>query len=240
MEKSIISSHRDIPCECESISFLSHNRAVLINGLSDLQKNGGYDSIGLATMRHDGKGYLVRKQAQFANLETEKVPLHHFNILFLPRNDKQAITKFAVDQGDSKNDSSLEFVRTKSQLSHQGHSMGIAHTRWATQGAKTDCNAHPHTDASGRIAVVHNGDIYNSNVLRTWLEAKGCAFYGETDSELIAKLIGVYYSENDNKNKTKCGLKQAVEKAMSHCEGTWVCICSSLSFDMLVQRVVLT
>lgn len=108
--------------------------------------------------------------------------------------------------------------------------MGIAHTRWATQGAKADRNAHPHTDASGRIAVVHNGDIYNSNVLRTWLEARGCAFYGETDSELIAKLIGVYYAENGNKNKTKCGLKQAVEKAMSHCEGTWVSVCSRLSF----------
>lgn len=76
--------------------------------------------------------------------------------------------------------------------------------------------------------MVHNGDIYNSDELRTWLEAKGCVFYGETDTELIAKLIGVYYSENDNNNKAKVGLKQAVEKALSHCEGTWVSVCSSL------------
>ena len=100
--------------------------------------------------------------------------------------------------------------------------MGIAHTRWATQGSKTDFNAHPHTDASGRIAVVHNGALYNADALRTWLEAKGCVFWGDTDSEVIAKLIGyVYYSNKDNKSNNG-RLKEAVEKALSYCEGTWV------------------
>ena len=100
--------------------------------------------------------------------------------------------------------------------------MGIAHTRWATQGSKTDFNAHPHTDASGRIAVVHNGEIYNADALRTWLESMGLVFWGDTDSEVIAKLIGyAYYLEKDS-NKNKRGLKEAVEKALSYCEGTWV------------------
>lgn len=118
-------------------------------------------------------------------------------------------------------------VRTKSQPSRRGHSMGIAHTRWATKGSKTDLNAHPHTDASGRIAIVHNGALYNADALRTWLEAKGCVFWGDTDSEVIAKLIGyIYYLEKDNQNG-KWGLKEAVEKALSICEGTWVSPCWS-------------
>ena len=108
--------------------------------------------------------------------------------------------------------------------------MGIAHTRWATQGSKTDFNAHPHTDASGRIAVVHNGALYNADALRTWLEAKGCVFWGDTDSEVIAKLIGYVYYSNKENNSSKGRLKEAVEKAVSYCEGTWVSALFQVSF----------
>ena len=135
----------------------------------------------------------------------------------------QAITKFATDPELRKD--SLELVRTKSLPSRPGHSVGIAHTRWATQGAKTDDNAHPHTDASGRIAVVHNGVLYNAHGLRCWLERKGYDFQGDTDTEVIAKLIGHVYrvdKENHDASGSKCGLKNAVEKALSYCEGTWV------------------
>jgi glucosamine--fructose-6-phosphate aminotransferase (isomerizing) len=66
---------------------------------------------------------------------------------------------------------------------------GIAHTRWATHGEPSDANAHPHADASGRLAVVHNGIIENAGELRARLQADGVAFRSATDTEVLAHLI---------------------------------------------------
>ncbi len=66
---------------------------------------------------------------------------------------------------------------------------GIAHTRWATHGEPSDRNAHPHTDASGRFAIIHNGIIENAAALRRRLESQGVTFQSETDSEVLAHLI---------------------------------------------------
>ena len=74
-------------------------------------------------------------------------------------------------------------------------SLGIAHTRWATHGEPSDRNAHPHTDASGRYAIAHNGIIENAAQLRAMLESKGVHFTSETDSEVVAHLIAAMPDE---------------------------------------------
>ncbi|MEZ0388215.1 MAG: glutamine--fructose-6-phosphate transaminase (isomerizing) [Verrucomicrobium sp.] len=73
---------------------------------------------------------------------------------------------------------------------------GISHTRWATHGAPTDENAHPHLDKSGKLAIVHNGVIENYQTLRDSLIADGHVFGSETDTEVLAHLIGVYYEKS--------------------------------------------
>jgi glucosamine--fructose-6-phosphate aminotransferase (isomerizing) len=74
-----------------------------------------------------------------------------------------------------------------------GGTMGIGHTRWATHGEPSDINSHPHTDISGKIAVVHNGIIENHGRLKEWLSGRGVIFRSETDTEVIAHLINHYY-----------------------------------------------
>jgi len=90
--------------------------------------------------------------------------------------------------------------------------VGIAHTRWATHGAPTEANAHPHADASGRIRLVHNGIIENYRVIRAKLEAKGHVFASETDTEAVSRLVGEYY---------KGDLRKAVISALRQVEGAY-------------------
>ena len=73
---------------------------------------------------------------------------------------------------------------------------GIGHTRWATHGAPSDKNAHPHTNAAGTIAVVHNGIIENYISLKKKMADKGYSFVSETDTEVLAHLLDYYYKGN--------------------------------------------
>ena len=70
---------------------------------------------------------------------------------------------------------------------------GIGHTRWATHGAPSNLNAHPHTNTAGTIAVVHNGIIENYMTLKKMLLEKGYQFASETDTEVLAHLLDYYY-----------------------------------------------
>jgi glucosamine--fructose-6-phosphate aminotransferase (isomerizing) len=90
--------------------------------------------------------------------------------------------------------------------------VGIGHTRWATHGPATDGNAHPHTDATGRVAVVHNGIIDNASALRRRLAAEGVELVTDTDTEVIAHLVG----------RSAAGtLEGRVSEALAQVEGTY-------------------
>lgn len=75
--------------------------------------------------------------------------------------------------------------------------IGIGHTRWATHGAPTDGNAHPHVDEMNRVAVVHNGIIENFAQLRMELEERGCKFRSETDTEVVAHMLSEQLTEHN-------------------------------------------
>ncbi|RME90569.1 MAG: glutamine--fructose-6-phosphate transaminase (isomerizing) [Verrucomicrobia bacterium] len=100
--------------------------------------------------------------------------------------------------------------------------VGIGHTRWATHGPPSDTNAHPHLDASGRIAVVHNGVIENYAPLRSRLEQAGHQFRSETDTEVLAHLIGVEYERTPADSPDgRPRLLRAVEQALRQVIGTY-------------------
>ena len=96
--------------------------------------------------------------------------------------------------------------------------LGISHTRWATHGGATDINAHPHLDASGRLALVHNGVIENYLELKAKLTAAGHKFLSETDTEIIAHLVGQAFDASKAKDEER--LIAAVRVALKQVQGT--------------------
>jgi glucosamine--fructose-6-phosphate aminotransferase (isomerizing) len=86
---------------------------------------------------------------------------------------------------------------------------GVGHTRWATHGKATQDNAHPHTDASGDVVVIHNGIVENHRQLRAELSARGHEFRSETDTEVIPHLIAEYVAQgNDLENATRAAMRR--------------------------------
>ena len=106
--------------------------------------------------------------------------------------------------------------------------IGISHTRWATHGEPNQANAHPHTDGTGRIALVHNGIIENYVTLKRFLEGKGHTFESDTDTEVLAHLIGEFYHDsNHNRDHDSVAdgggvsIEQAVQSALREVSGTY-------------------
>jgi glucosamine--fructose-6-phosphate aminotransferase (isomerizing) len=99
--------------------------------------------------------------------------------------------------------------------------IGIAHTRWATHGAPSDENSHPHLDGSGRIAIVHNGVIENYEQLKKRLLKAGHVFASSTDTEVLAHLIGVHYEQQGGDEGDTNRLTQAVSEALREVIGTY-------------------
>jgi glucosamine--fructose-6-phosphate aminotransferase (isomerizing) len=104
--------------------------------------------------------------------------------------------------------------------------IGIGHTRWATHGQPNTKNAHPHLDSALKITIVHNGIIENYRTLKKWLTSKGCSFDSDTDSEVIAKLIGYFYSTENGRDGRNLPAGEnkfewAVQQALNELCGTY-------------------
>ncbi len=110
-------------------------------------------------------------------------------------------------------------------------SLGIGHTRWATHGEPSDINAHPQTNVSGSIAVVHNGIIENYMELKSWLQAQGIVFRSQTDTEVIAHLVNYYYEQSPD-------IFAAVLKALQKLEGSYALgvICKDFPDRLIAAR----
>ncbi|MFC1764775.1 glutamine--fructose-6-phosphate transaminase (isomerizing) [Planctomycetota bacterium] len=120
------------------------------------------------------------------------------------------------------------------------HSLGIGHTRWATHGAPNTINAHPHNDHTGKIAVVHNGIIENYATLKKWLESEGVPFITDTDTEIVACLIGHFYASccqatNDRPCNGQNAFEWSVQQALQKLHGTYglAILCADFP-DMLI------
>ena len=98
--------------------------------------------------------------------------------------------------------------------------VGICHTRWATHGGVTDANAHPHFDQKGELALVHNGVIENYQTLRDDLISEGHLFKSQTDTEVLAHLVGKYYDLAKG-DPSKARLIEALRKALKSVIGTY-------------------
>ena len=93
--------------------------------------------------------------------------------------------------------------------------VGIGHTRWATNGVPNDTNAHPHTSRDGKVAIIHNGIIENYGVLKAMLAEKGYTFRSETDTEVLVQFIEYLHTEN------RCTLFEAVQAALNQVIGAY-------------------
>ncbi len=121
----------------------------------------------------------------------------------------------------------IENLRKVTEGRPCGGTLGIAHTRWATHGEPSRKNAHPHTDSANRIALVHNGIIENYGTLREKLRRDGVTFRSDTDTEVLAQLVGKYYTNGD--------LAGAVRKALAEVEGTFgIAVVAADNPEMLV------
>jgi len=148
----------------------------------------------------------------------------------------------ALAQGD---DGHLLVVKSQGRISvleelmgrhDSGGRLGIAHTRWATHGAPNQINAHPHTDMSGKLAVVHNGIIENWSALRQLLQQEGVTFRSETDTEVLAHLFARHY-EGDLEKAVQAGLAEvrgAYGIAVIHADEPDVLVCARNGSPLIV------
>jgi len=193
---------------CGIVGYVGQKKAVpiLVNGLKKLEYR-GYDSAGIA-MLDDDKLTVVKCKGRLSALE-EKLNM---------------ISSGCICDSDNASGSTAKKESLKGCI-------GIGHTRWATHGEPNDINSHPHLSNSGKIAVVHNGIIENYMKLKKFLISQGCNFVSDTDTEVVAHLVGHYYEQ--------CGdLVTAVMEAIDQLEGSYALgvICEDYPDTLVAAR----
>ncbi|WP_149554507.1 glutamine--fructose-6-phosphate transaminase (isomerizing) [Treponema pectinovorum] len=125
----------------------------------------------------------------------------------------------------------LKFLEKKIADETIKGNIGIGHTRWATHGEPSDINAHPHTNVSGTIAVVHNGIIENYLKLKAWLQSQGVVFTSQTDTEVVAHLINYFYENSGD-------IFEAVLLSLEKLEGSYALgvICKDFPDRVIAAR----
>jgi glutamine---fructose-6-phosphate transaminase (isomerizing) len=174
---------------CGIVGYIGHREAtpILISGLKRLEYR-GYDSAGVALLEELPRAITSNGHS----------------------NELVSATQLVIEKCKGKVGDLEELAGKKPHHS----TIGIGHTRWATHGAPSDLNAHPHTDQSGKIAVIHNGIIENYTQIKARLMARGHTFQTETDTEVLAHLIGEYYTDGRN-------LTEAVRLALNDVIGAY-------------------
>lgn len=129
--------------------------------------------------------------------------------------DSSGVALVGEDLFCDKSKGKIKFLEEKLNFSNIGrYRVGIGHTRWATHGAPSDINAHPHFDCKKEIAVVHNGIIENYAAIKALLVEKGHHFTSETDTEVIAHLIEMYFQKESS-------ILEAVRHSLPLLDGTY-------------------
>lgn len=174
---------------CGIVGYIGHREAtpILLSGLKRLEYR-GYDSAGLALLEE--LPTAVSENGSGTELLTG--------------------TRLVIEKCKGKV-TDLEDIAGKTGVRA---TVGIGHTRWATHGAPSDANSHPHTDQDERLAVIHNGIIENYGAIKDRLISRGHTFKSETDTEVLAHLIGEYYVDGR-------GLTEAVRLALNDVVGAY-------------------
>ena len=176
---------------CGIVGYIGAREAedILLTGLERLEYR-GYDSAGLAIVEADG-GIGGDGQAR------EEAGEHAAHLVVRKQEGKVGELRAALGQR------------------HLGGTTGIGHTRWATHGFPSDENAHPHTNAGGDFALVHNGIIENYGAIKKKLQEKGYSFKSATDTEALVHLI------DDVWKTTGLPFEEAVRQALTQAVGTY-------------------
>ncbi len=165
--------------------------------------------------------------------EGNAAPLIHAALKRLEYRGYDSVGEVTLYEGKlymKKDQGKIDDVHKVLNLDNLPGSLGIGHTRWATHGAPLQVNAHPHTDCSGQIAVVHNGIIENFSELKQELENKGHAFKSRTDTEVIPHLI-----EETLKSNPSLNLADAVLDATKKLDGSYaIAVISANEPDRIV------
>ncbi len=190
---------------CGIVGYLGNQpfQEFILSGLKLLQ-NRGYDSAGLSYIENGKINTIKYASAQSSDAIMQ---LEHDVLLTTAKGTEKSAEKPAETLSDP----------LLAPLSDPLVQVSIGHTRWATHGPKTQLNAHPHHDNSGRISLVHNGIIENFQEIKYGLLQLRYVFHSQTDTEVIAVLIGRYLDAGYS-------MEESVRKTVTQLSGTWALV----------------